>query len=53
MVDYPIGILREGITLFAPRPTGTAPNMWVYVRVYGVLQWSVILALLAELVFYV
>ena len=47
MVDYPIGILREDITLFAARPTGTAPNMWVYVRVFGVLQWTIILTLLA------
>ena len=50
MVDYPIGILREGITLFAARPTGTAPNMWVYVRVFGVVQWTVILTLLAGFV---
>ena len=47
VVDYPIGVLREDITLFAARPTGTAPNMWVYVRVFGVLQWTIILTLLA------
>ena len=47
VVDYPIGVLREDITLFSARPTGTAPNMWVYVRVFGVLQWTIILTLLA------
>ena len=50
VVDYPIGILREGITLFAARPTGTAPNMWVYVRVFGVVQWTIILTLLGGFV---
>ena len=50
MVDYPIGILREAITLIALKPKGTAPNMWVYLRVFGVTQWAIIWTLLSALV---
>ena len=50
VVDYPIGILREAITLIALKPKGTAPNMWVYLRVFRVTQWAIIWTLLSALV---
>ena len=45
LFDYPIPLHRSVSTLVAGRPEGIAPNMWVYVRVFGVSQWSVFLAL--------
>ena len=45
-VDFPIQMIRNPRTLIAGVPKGTAPNMWVYVRVFGVEQWSIFLALL-------
>lgn len=50
VIDYPLPILRDPITLFATRPMGTAPNMWVYVRVFGVVQWTIIWTLMTAFV---
>ena len=46
VMDYPFATARSRITLIAAIPKGAAPNMWVYVRVFGVHQWIIfILAL--------
>ena len=45
-IDFPIAAIYDPITLFAMKPTGIAPNMWVYVRVFGVLQWAIYVLLL-------
>ena len=50
VIDLPTPILREEITLFIRRPTGTAPNVWVYVMVFGMTQWTIILILLVTFV---
>ena len=43
-VDFPIQMIRNPRTLIAAIPKGTAPNMWVYVNVFGVAQWSMFVA---------
>ena len=45
-IDYPIPVSRFPITLIAAIPEGTSPNMWVYVRVFGVYQWLIFVILL-------
>ena len=47
--DFPLPMIRNPRILIAGRPSGTAPNMWVYVRVFGILQWSLFLAALCIL----
>ena len=46
VVDFPISTDRQAITLIAAIPKGAAPNMWVYVRVFGIYQWMIFLILL-------
>ena len=45
-IDYPIAVNRFKIPLVAVVPKGTSPNMWVYVRVFGINQWLIIIMLL-------
>ena len=45
-IDMPLPLIYDPITLFALKPTGRAPNMWVFVRVFGVIQWAIFLMLL-------
>ena len=45
-IDFPLPVIYDPITLFALKPTGRAPNMWVYVRVFGVIQWIIFMMLL-------
>ena len=45
-IDFPLPVIYDPITLFALKPTGIAPNMWVYVRVFGVIQWVIFMMLL-------
>ena len=42
-IDYPIPTLRGRLTLLAPIPKGVAPNMWVYINIFGVYQWLLFL----------
>ena len=49
MIDYPIPLQRSPITLMSALPKGHSPHMWVYVRVFGVAQWAIFLALLITL----
>ena len=44
-LDFPVQTIRQGTMLIAGRPEGSAPNMWVYVRVFGILQWVFFLTL--------
>ena len=46
VIDYPIATHRQPITLIAAIPKGGAPNMWVYVQVFGVYQWIMFIMLL-------
>ena len=48
-IDFPIPTLKIEDILVAAKPRGTAPNMWVYVQVFGVPQWFVFLGLLVML----
>ena len=45
-IDYPIPTRRGIITLLAAIPKGASPNMWVYVRVFGVSQWMIFIVFL-------
>ena len=49
ILDFPIPLHKTVNTLIAAKPEGIAPNMWVYVRVFGLYQWSITLALLIVL----
>ena len=46
IVEFPFPTYRQPITLIAAMPKGAAPNMWVYVRVFGIYQWMIFLMLL-------
>ena len=46
VIDYPIATHRTAITLISAIPKGTAPNMWVYIRVFGVYQWIIFITIL-------
>ena len=46
VIDFPLPVINDPITLFAIKNTGIAPNMWVYVRVFGVVQWTLFMMLL-------
>ena len=45
-IDFSIATLFLPLEFITAIPKGTAPNTWVYVRVFGVLQWAIFLALL-------
>ena len=49
-VDYPFPTDYHPLTLHAAIPKGSAPNMWVFLRVFGPYQWMVFVALLVLLV---
>ena len=49
-IDSPLPILRDAVSLIAAKPKGCAPNMWVYVNVFGLYQWVIFLALLILMV---
>ena len=49
-IDYPITADYQPITLHAAIRKGSAPNMWVFVRVFGPFQWMIFAALLVLLV---
>ena len=48
--DCPIPVVELPSVLFAGKPTGAAPNMWVYVNVFGVTQWLFFLLALIVMV---
>ena len=48
--DYPMATDWQPITLIAKKPTKIAPSTWVFVRVFGVTQWSIFLSLLVAIV---
>ena len=45
-IDYTIPTHVEPITLIAAIPKGVSTDMWVYVGVFGVLQWMIFIILL-------
>ena len=51
MIDFPIPVQKTAITLMSAIPRDNTMNMWVYVRVFGIAQWAVFLALLMTLGF--
>ena len=52
VIDYLLPTESSVITLIAPKPRGTSPNLWVYVQVFGTLQWAIFLAIIAMLVIF-
>ena len=46
VIDCSAPTLRDTITLISAIPKGTAVNIWVYLRVFGVIQWTIFLTLL-------
>ena len=44
MVDYLSPAYRVPRVMIANRPEGAAPNMWVYLRIFGLTQWSIYVA---------
>ena len=46
LLDFTIPSHSAASTLIAGRPEGMALDMWVYVRVFGVLQWSIFIVLI-------
>ena len=49
IIDFPFATNRKPITLIAARPKGAAHEMWVYVRVFGIFQWTIFAMLLTLL----
>ena len=49
-VDFPLATHSVPMTLIAAIPKSSAPNMWVYVSVFGVYQWMIFFALLVLMV---
>ena len=43
---FSLGFMKDVKTLFAGVPTGTAPDAWVYIQVFGWLQWIVLVSVL-------
>ena len=46
VIDCSLPTLRDPITLISSIPKGINMNIWVYVRVFGVIQWAIFLLLL-------
>ena len=46
VIDCSAPTLRDTITLISAIPKGTAINMWVYLKVFGVIQWTLFFTLL-------
>ena len=44
-VDFPIATRLQTISLIATRPRGV-PSIWLFIRVYGVLEWALFFSLL-------
>ena len=49
LVELPLAIIRVPTALFAAKPKGTAPNMWVYIQVFRISPWIVYIVLLTLL----
>ena len=47
--DFSLPTFRVPVTLIAAKPKSTAPNMWVYARVFGIYPWILFLVLLTLL----
>ena len=50
IIDFPVPTHCLQNTLATESPKGKAPNTWVYVRVFGVAQWSCYVTLLIILI---
>ena len=44
-VDFPIPTRLQTITLIATKPRGV-PSLWLFIRVYGILEWALYFSLL-------
>ena len=49
-IDFPSPAYRVAKVLFGKKPTGSAPNTFVYMQVFGVRQWLIVVAFLILLV---
>ena len=50
-IDFPIQIIYGTLGLAAILPIkGTSPNMWVYIRVFGIYQWMIFIIFLILIV---
>ena len=50
VIDCPMSTLRNPLTLIAAKPKGTTVRLWVYIEVFGVIQWAFFFAFLAAFV---
>ena len=50
VLDYTIPTHMSSTTLIGQRPRGNAPDMWVYLRIFGTVSWSIFSALLLAMV---
>ena len=50
IIDFPIPTVTKPAVFIARRPEGTAPDAWVYVRVFGIPQWLIFFTSLALIV---
>ena len=50
VIDCTLPIIRDPLTLVAAKPKGTNIHPWVYVQVFGVIQWTIFFALLSAFV---
>lgn len=51
VLDYTIATARSSNTLIRQRPKGSAPDMWVYLRIFGILSWTIFFSLLSAFMF--
>ena len=49
-IDYPIATNKEAVTLIAAIPKSASPNVWVYVKVFGLTQWMIFIMFLVLMV---
>ena len=50
VIDCPMSTLRDPLTLIAAKPQGSNVHPWVYVQVFGVVEWTIFFVLLTSLV---
>ena len=49
-IDYPLPIYQRPRVLIARLPKGTSLNIWAYMQVFGIIQWTTFFALLLVIV---
>ena len=51
IIDFPIQTQEVPVIFIVQRPQGTATDVWVYIKVFGGLQWLIYITSLALIVF--